>query len=62
MKKSYYQRRPLLPLGPETIAELLTDLLGTDPSLEGLGELIREHASDNPFFVESECACFLSPG
>src|SRR5262249_55784118 len=34
MRKSYYQQLPLLPLGPEAIAELLTDLLGTDPSLE----------------------------
>jgi AAA ATPase domain/Adenylate and Guanylate cyclase catalytic domain len=52
MKKSYYQQLPLLPLGPEAIAELLADLLGTDPSLEGLGELIREPTSGNPFFVE----------
>ena len=52
MKKSYYQQLPLLPLGPEALAELLTDLLGTDPSLEGLGELIRERTSGNPFFVE----------
>ena len=33
MQKSYYQQLPLLPLGPEAIAELLRDLLGGDPSL-----------------------------
>ena len=48
MKKSYYQQLPLLPLGPEAIAELLADLLGTDPSLDGLGELIRERTAGNP--------------
>src|SRR5262245_27651312 len=29
MQRSYYQQLPLLPLGPEAIAELFTDLLGT---------------------------------
>src|SRR5262249_40765175 len=48
----YYQQLPLLPLNPEAIAELLTDLLGNDPSLAGLGGLIRERTGGNPFFVE----------
>src|SRR5205814_6449644 len=41
MRRSYYQRLALPPLGPEAIAELLADLLGTDPSLAGLDERIR---------------------
>src|SRR5207237_7753489 len=38
MQKSYYQQLPLLPLGPEAIAELLRDLLGADVSVAKLGE------------------------
>jgi class 3 adenylate cyclase/tetratricopeptide (TPR) repeat protein len=52
MQKSYYQRLALLPLNPEAIAELLTDLLGNDPSLAGLGGVIRERTGGNPFFIE----------
>ncbi len=52
MQKSYYQQLPLLPLNPEAIAELLTDLLGNDPSLAALGGLIRERTGGNPFFIE----------
>src|SRR5262249_19616910 len=36
MQKSYYEQLPLLPLGPEAIAELLRDLLGEDASLVAL--------------------------
>jgi class 3 adenylate cyclase/predicted ATPase len=52
MQKSYYQQLPLLPLGPEAIAELLRDLLGTDPSLAAVGGRIRERTGGNPFFIE----------
>src|SRR5881628_1232880 len=52
MRRSYYQRLALPPLGPEAIAELLADRLGTDPSLEGLGDRIRTHTGGNPFFIE----------
>jgi class 3 adenylate cyclase/tetratricopeptide (TPR) repeat protein len=52
MQKSYYQQLPLLPLGPQAVAALLTDLLGTHPSLEGLARLIRERTGGNPFFIE----------
>jgi adenylate cyclase len=36
MQRSYYQQFPLLPLGPDAIRELFTDLLGADPSLRDL--------------------------
>jgi predicted ATPase len=52
MQKSYYQQLPLLPLGPEGIADLLRDLLGGDPSLTGLGDRIRKRTGGNPFFIE----------
>src|SRR5262249_8870992 len=52
MQRSYYHQLPLLPLRPEEIAELLGDLLGVDPSLRRLRELIRERTGGNPFFIE----------
>ena len=52
MRRSYYQQVPLLPLGPETISELFVDLLGNDPSLKRLCELIKERTGGNPFFIE----------
>jgi adenylate cyclase len=47
-----YRRLPLLPLGPESTQELLTDLAGEDPSLDGLAELVHERTGGNPFFIE----------
>ena len=52
MQKSYYQQLPLSPLGEEAIEELLQDLLGPDPSLDGLSQLITERTGGNPFFIE----------
>src|SRR5262249_26592804 len=34
------------------IHELLTDLLGTNPSLQRLADLIQERTGGNPFFIE----------
>jgi class 3 adenylate cyclase/tetratricopeptide (TPR) repeat protein len=52
MQRSYYQQLPLLPLGPEAIAELFTDLLGSDPSFHRLRDLVQERTGGNPFFIE----------
>jgi adenylate cyclase len=52
MRKSYYRQISLLPLGEEAIQALLADLLGMDPSLNGLPALIRERSAGNPFFIE----------
>ena len=43
---------PLEPLGPGRHRELLRDLVGEDPSLDGLAELIHERTAGNPFFIE----------
>src|SRR5204862_1305663 len=51
MRKSYYQQIPLLPLGPDAMEEMLGDLLGADPSLDGLAELIQERTGGNPFYI-----------
>ena len=41
-----------MPLGPESTRELLADLAGGDPSLDGLADLIHERTGGNPFFIE----------
>src|SRR5213080_601997 len=62
MRRSYYQRLALPPLGPEAIAELLADLLGTDPSLAGLDERIRTRTGGNPFFIEEIVQALVEAG
>jgi class 3 adenylate cyclase/tetratricopeptide (TPR) repeat protein len=52
MSRSYYRQIALSPLSPEAIEQMLAELLGSDPSLEGLSELIRERTQGNPFFIE----------
>jgi adenylate cyclase len=52
MQKSWYQQIALTPLGPEAIAELLADLLGTHESLADLAMPIYERTGGNPFFTE----------
>jgi class 3 adenylate cyclase/tetratricopeptide (TPR) repeat protein len=62
MQKSYYQQRPLLPLGSEAIAELLRDLLGGDPSLAALSDRIRGRTGGNPFFIEEVAQALAETG
>jgi predicted ATPase len=62
MQKSYYHQLPLLPLAPEAITELLRDLLGTDPSLAGLGDRIRKRTGGNPFFIEEVVQALAEAG
>jgi tetratricopeptide (TPR) repeat protein len=62
MRKSYYQRLALPPLGPEAIAELLADRLGTDPSVADLGERIRTRTGGNPFFIEEIVQALVEAG
>jgi class 3 adenylate cyclase/tetratricopeptide (TPR) repeat protein len=47
-----YHEIALAPLGPADTAELLRDLAGEDPSLDGLAELIHARTAGNPFFIE----------
>ena len=49
---STYRGISLKPLRPEDTRELLRDLVGEDPSLDGLGDLIHERTAGNPFFIE----------
>jgi class 3 adenylate cyclase/tetratricopeptide (TPR) repeat protein len=47
-----YHGISLEPLGAGDTREMLRDLAGEDPSLDGLGELIHERTAGNPFFIE----------
>ncbi len=47
-----YRSISLEPLGPDGSRELLRDLAGEDPSLDGLADLIHERTAGNPFFTE----------
>jgi class 3 adenylate cyclase/tetratricopeptide (TPR) repeat protein len=47
-----YRGIVLEPLGLEDTRELLRDLAGEDPSLDGLEEPIHARAAGNPFFIE----------
>jgi len=62
MQKPSYQQFALHPLGPEAIAELLRELLGSDPSVGDLRERIRERTGGNPFFIEEVVLGLLEAG
>ncbi|HEV2790051.1 MAG TPA: adenylate/guanylate cyclase domain-containing protein [Solirubrobacterales bacterium] len=47
-----YETLELQPLAREDTRELLRDLAGEDPSLDGLDEPIHERTGGNPFFIE----------
>jgi adenylate cyclase len=52
MEAPIYTKLALVPLGPADTRELLQDLAGNDPSLDGLDELVHERTAGNPFFIE----------
>lgn len=52
MSRSYYRQIPLAALHGRDEQGLIAQLLGTDPSLAGVGELIGQRAGGNPFFAE----------
>jgi class 3 adenylate cyclase/tetratricopeptide (TPR) repeat protein len=50
--KTYYTQLRLDPLPPESAEELLRALLGSDPSLQPLKQVLVERTEGNPFFLE----------
>ena len=52
--------RPARPRGDRAAAR--SDLLGSDPSLDGLPELIRERTGGNPFFIEELVQALVEAG
>ncbi len=49
---SVYRRISLAPFGLDSTLELLADLAGGDPSIDGLAEMVHERTGGNPFFIE----------
>jgi len=62
MQKSYYRQIPLAPLGSDAIRALLADLLGGDPSTQGLAEDIHARTGGNPFFIEEVVQGLIESG
>ena len=62
MQKSWYRQIPLTPLGRDSIAELLSDLLGNDPSLAALAGAIHARTGGNPFFTEEVAQSLIESG
>ncbi len=62
MAEPAYEQISLLPLGPQAIVDLLEDLLGEDPTLEGLAGRISEHTAGNPFFMEEVVQAMVESG
>jgi class 3 adenylate cyclase/tetratricopeptide (TPR) repeat protein len=62
MRHSYYRQVPLLPLSADAVAEMLTDMLGADPSLAPLPAYLVERTGGNPFFVEEVVRALVEDG
>jgi tetratricopeptide (TPR) repeat protein len=56
--KTFYSQIRLDPLPAESAEELLQSLLGSDPSLQALKQLLIRRTEGNPFFLE-ESVCTL---
>jgi predicted ATPase len=50
--KTYYSQLQIDPLPPESAGELLQTILGNDPNLRPLKQLLIERTEGNPFFIE----------
>jgi class 3 adenylate cyclase/tetratricopeptide (TPR) repeat protein len=50
--RTYYGQVPLSPLGADASRQLLEELLGTHPSLDGLADLVADRTGRNPFFIQ----------
>ncbi|MGH9008267.1 MAG: BTAD domain-containing putative transcriptional regulator [Acidimicrobiia bacterium] len=60
--RSHYGQLPLSPLGMDASTELLGDLLGHHPSLDGMAELVRERCGGNPFFIQEVVQSLVEDG
>ena len=62
MQRPYYQQLSLQPLDPEALRALLRDLLGEDPSVAALPEIIHARTKGNPFFIEEVVQSLVEGG
>ena len=60
--KSFYHQLPVVPLGSEGTGYLLDALLGADPSLAGLANLIHTTTAGNPFYTEEVVQNLIESG
>jgi class 3 adenylate cyclase/tetratricopeptide (TPR) repeat protein len=60
--KTYYTQLRLDPLPPASADELLQALLGNDPSLAPLKQLLIERTGGNPFFLEESVRALVETG
>jgi class 3 adenylate cyclase/tetratricopeptide (TPR) repeat protein len=60
--KSYYSQLRLDPLGRESVAEMLSTLLGGGVELDPLKRLITERTDGNPFFIEEMVQALFDQG
>jgi class 3 adenylate cyclase/tetratricopeptide (TPR) repeat protein len=60
--KTYYTQLRLDPLPPASAEELLQALLGDDPSLVPLKQLLIERTEGNPFFLEESVQALVEIG
>jgi predicted ATPase/class 3 adenylate cyclase len=61
-QKTYYTQLRLAPLGTAAAEELLTFLLGADPSLTPVKQLILEKTQGTPFFMEEVVQTLVEDG
>jgi adenylate cyclase len=62
MESPHYREIALAPLGAEALAELLRDLLGTDPSIVPLAQRLPDRTGGNPFFIEEVVQALVETG
>lgn len=60
--KTYYEQRFLTPLPPESVRTLLDSLLGQDPLLSQLKQLLLDRAEGNPLCIEESVRTLLENG
>jgi tetratricopeptide (TPR) repeat protein len=60
--KTYFRQLQLHPLAGHSAADLARELLGTDPSLEGLSPLLIQRTDGNPFFLEESVRSLVEAG
>ncbi len=60
--KPYYRELSLEPLEPQATQQLLADLLGEDPTVRKLPDLIERRTGGNPFFIEEVVQSLIGSG
>ena len=62
LRKSWVLQLPMTPLGPEALADLVRDWVGTGPTVTKLPALIGARSGGNPFFSEEIVLSLLETG